>query len=64
MTRKSALWTVARASSWGVRTNLRTVRWATAMALGQNPAPVAAAARGGLGGGTVSTESVMAILSV
>src|SRR5215472_13587413 len=68
MTRKIALCTVARTSSCGVRMNLRTVRRATARALGQNPAPAVPRARTGLGDGTVSTKepagSVMAVLSV
>jgi hypothetical protein len=64
MSRKIALWTVARTSSCGVRANLRTVRRATATELGQNPAPELTRACIGLGGEPViMTASVMAILS-
>src|SRR5215467_15948951 len=65
MTRKIALWTVARPMSCGVRTNLRTVRRATATALGQNLAPVLTRPRAGLRGDPAITDaSAMAILSV
>src|ERR1700693_1734076 len=65
MTRKIALWTVARPMSCGVRTNLRTVRRATARALGQNLAPELTRPRAGLRGEPVITDALaMAILSV
>src|SRR5215831_10407392 len=65
MTRKIALWTVARPMSCGVRTNLRTVRRATATAAGQNLAPGLTRPRAGPGGELVITDApAMAILSV
>src|SRR5215467_8786288 len=65
MTRKIALWAVARPMSCGVRTNLRTVRPATATVLGQNLAPGLTRLRAGLSGEPVITDvPTMAILSV
>src|ERR671931_1952949 len=64
MTRKTALCTVARPMSCGVRTNLRTVRRATATALGQNLAPGLARSRTERRGEPVITDaSAMTILS-
>src|SRR5215510_3342042 len=63
MTRKIALWTVARPMSCGVRTNLRTVRRATAAVAGQNLAPVLTWPRAGLRGEPVTADALaMAIL--
>src|SRR6516162_1182131 len=65
MTRKIALWTVARPMSCGVRTNLRTVRRATVTVLGQNLALVLTRPRAGLRGEPAITDaSAMTILSV
>src|SRR5215475_15739092 len=63
MTRKIALWTVARPMSCGVRTNLRTVRRATAAVAGQNLAPVLTWPGAGLRGEPVTADALaMAIL--
>src|SRR5215469_4721767 len=57
MTRKIAFWTVARPMSCGVRMNLRTVRPATATALGQNLAPELTRPLAGLSGESVITDA-------
>jgi SAM-dependent methyltransferase len=59
MSRNTALWIVVNTMSWGVRANFRTVRPATAIELGHNPAPVLSAARGTPGDGAIIDALVM-----